>query len=1704
MNKKIITKLLASMLAFTLTFANVVLLGVYTRETLAASVNLEDQNTAVNSAVEFDAYFEEEGETSHYKEIDVSANQDKMYLKVKVTDGYLIDTTIKLEDSNFKFVKIEDKSDAIQEIADEEIKLNRINKGESVVLELPIEIKPDSNFAIKNLDKITKVNLEGTFVNVQDTFLSITANAKAMKVSKAIDVNVKMIANAKANLEEDITKYVQFDTNGKKGVVLQASIKSNLDNSVVPVKTTELQIEIPKINNIEPNAVVLSAVSTKATNGLAGKIYTSDDYETENGIITLKIQNLEKDDGTISWMRDEQDEIILTCIYGEDAIVNETEITLNANSVLTTYTSVDEVNGSAKNTIVLSEKVGEIVSFDLSSNVEKLAKGYMMVPGAKGTEYTETVVANIGYSELVDSLKLESTEKYLDKNKNEFESNPLYKYTKVSEENFVNMFGEEGYINILNNDGEIISTLNKENLEYKYEKEVTYIRLETSKPKVEGILEIENGREVKSAEYDKAQIELFNKFETKLSSAINYQGQDILKAEVLSDIDLEEPKTVANVNTDAISLSTVEKNEAVELRIELDTNDASKSLYKNPKITLEFPTYIKDLDEGKIALLYDKELKLGKSTSYKNNKGNIVVEVPLEGEQTTFNMSSVSNGATILVYATLEVDELTPNMEDSIKVYFSNENKTEYESEENGIGVKNIPIIYAAQKGIITKSTITGYKGDESTVSAFDKENTATIESSASEKTAVVKLDMVNSTGKEIADVKVLGRIPFAGNKSAISNESLGSTFTASMTKKLSTSNNNVEIYYSNNESANTSIEDEQNGWTKDVKNLNEVKSYLITLNNDEMETGERMSFEYDIEIPENVGYDAATYSTFGVYYSEVENDGNDESETSVVKRAIQANTLGLKTVKAFGTSSNTVEVSEPVLVDNSYKIQENDIDVIVTRKASGNVITDETKVKEGQYIDYEVKMVNMKDKDLAFDLEISKNNAKFYGLYAYDYQPDNNEPIYAYAELQDEKLTEEIAIKAGSTKTYKYTLVVDANSKGEDLESKVLLKQNGENIKQEITKTNQIEKGLVKLNITYNRPEGAPTYSNSSVSFDVNITNITDSNLTNITVEIDLPSFLTYVKEADFEDGSDFDEINVNGNKLSYKINSLNAGENAEIYLLTKSGKLDISDSSRDVSIMAKANVNGENYSSNIYTRTIEQGETKIKATMTGSVLDEYISDGEEIIYTIEVENLGVVDENIRIQDTLPDGIKVQEVTLVDYEGNENKNNNKYQTIDEEIVLPAKSVVSMKIKTKVDASTAKASSFENTAIISGNSISETKTNTVIYKIKNFGFLAPDPTPTGVNPTGVPTSNPTSNPTQNPTNVPTSSPTGDRANSFSISGIIWNDLNSDGKRNESEQGIANITVMLMNNKKSEFVKDASGRTITTKTAGDGTYKFDGLVSGEYVAVFMYDTELYKVTPYQKEGVSSTQNSDAIDGTIKMNGVNTNVAVTDIITVGQANVENIDLGLTISKVFDLKLDKKISTIIVQNGQGTNTYTYDNKNAKVEIPSKYMKGSTLTIEYKISVTNEGDVPGKAGKVVDYIPSDLEFSSDINNEWYKGTDRYIYTTEFENTLISPGETREVTLVLTKTLKEEVSEITSNSAEIVESYNTLGLKDIDSTAGNKAEKEDDLGTANLIVTIKTGVMTYTLIAIAGLLIIAIFAGGILIIKKKVLTVRI
>ena len=206
-----------------------------------------------------------------------------------------------------------------------------------------------------------------------------------------------------------------------------------------------------------------------------------------------------------------------------------------------------------------------------------------------------------------------------------------------------------------------------------------------------------------------------------------------------------------------------------------------------------------------------------------------------------------------------------------------------------------------------------------------------------------------------------------------------------------------------------------------------------------------------------------------------------------------------------------------------------------------------------------------------------------------------------------------------------------------------------------------------------------------------------------------------------------------------------------------------------------------------------------------------------------------------------------------------------------------------------------------------------------------------------------------------------------------------------------------------------------------------------------------------------------------------------------------------------RYFDLSLLKWVTKAIVyENGQKTVTETghtgYENPEpvVKVDLKNTSLNNVEVKFEYKIRITNEGDIAGYAKEISDYIPQGLKFVASDNPQW-RETDGKIVTRALENTLLQPGETADVTVILTWINGADNLGLKTNIAEISEDYNDYGTPDIDSTPNNRVPDEDDIDDAPVMLSIRTGSSNIIYASIvAGVL--AIISLGVIVIKKNIL----
>ena len=410
---------------------------------------------------------------------------------------------------------------------------------------------------------------------------------------------------------------------------------------------------------------------------------------------------------------------------------------------------------------------------------------------------------------------------------------------------------------------------------------------------------------------------------------------------------------------------------------------------------------------------------------------------------------------------------------------------------------------------------------------------------------------------------------------------------------------------------------------------------------------------------------------------------------------------------------------------------------------------------------------------------------------------------------------------------------------------------------------------------------------------------------------------------------------------------------------------------------------------------------------------------------------------------------------------------------------------------------------FTNSATVSANGISKTTDEVTHILLPERLDSDDEQNPggsTGENPGGETGENPGGS-TGGNTGDDTTNPGTGNTGSYIISGIAWIDEDMNGERDSNDPTLSGITVRLYDVSTNNYLKDSDGNIIEKTTDENGNYTFTGVPRGQYIVLFEYDMNQFELTTYEKPGVNESRNSNAVLKNINVNGEELLYAVTDTIDL-QNNIANINIGLKRKVNFDLELNKYITRVTVQNSQGTKTTDYDNETfTKVEIAGKQLKGSLVIFEYTIQVKNTGDVAGYVSSIIDYLPSGLTFSSELNSDWYLLGDN-LYTKKFENEIINPGETKEIKLILTKTMTENNVGLINNRAEIYEAYNEYGTLDIDSTPNNQINGEDDLGSADVYVGIKTGatVIAYIIIAIVNIVLIGIAIR--LIISKKEISI--
>lgn len=1703
MQQKLI-KVIAVLLTTTILYANSAAVVSYAADNFLSAKALENQGTSTtNENVEFDVYYDG---GKHTVSADVNAEDTKLNIALKVKKaGYLKDAVVDFSDTNFKIAKTEE-SDNIQAVDAEnkKISFNQINNGENVTETINIALDKKDEISEDMFDRDNTIKFTGTYVN---------AKGEEVAVKKDIVVHTSWTAStAKAKLDYEITKYIPYSANNVSKLITQGKITSYVENSVLPIKNTNIEVNAPKINNKYPETVTVVANSTNATNGDAnGDNFSKNNwsYDSTTGKITITVNN-NAVNGKIQWAKNTADEFIVTYIYSSDVYEavkdSVTRVTYDASSSMNLYvkSGVNKVSAHVDGYEDQTKKIGDIVEFT-SNATQSISKGYIYNnknaadENKKETEYVAQYTAHVSYADVIDAIVLkQDVDKFVTANGSE-QSTTVggvnYAYNKtlaISKQEFNKVFGENGEITILNEAGTTLATINKDT-EVKDNKIVVNlvpfntnsITIKTSKPQAEGnvIFEITKAL-AKNIEYSTSQLKSFTQIKTQVTGTAKNSDIDIVSTESTKNVDLTEPTQKASITTSNNRLSTIVKNENVEIKVTLENDSADDTMYTNPKIKITFPENIETINVKDCKVYFDDELEIDEDSImfYENGDGTKTLELKLKGTQTKYN-NVAAKGATVVLTTDITLNTLTPTTNTQITAEITNGDST----------VTNVAtdVKYIAPSGVVTTNSMTGYNGDEKIEVINGESQKALIPTKAEQKEVTYTMNVINNYENTLDHVVVLGRTPFKDNKDVSTSLSLGSNITMPLASGITVTGvdaSKVTIYYSENGEATTDLSNSQNGWTTSVTDYTKIKSYMIVLNEDyAMNGGDTFTFTYKATLPANLDYDQEVYENYGVFFNNNKTSGTITDKAIATKIGFTTGSIAKLDAKLISTIGEGASVKSGEILE--YELTINNTGVVDAENTTVEIkLPPELSFIPQDGDDYTYKVPEDEEYDESrYEelLNLPENEVidltKYENLISELQQYEDNDVDSEVLKINLGKITANSTLK----KTLKFRAQSDETKK---VELKATVGYSDMISVETNTVSNIIEKVYFDTQIgsKYKSLKEGETYSfqialrSSQYNYEFENESV-DNSRKNTVVTITLPDELEYdsIKLTRFnEDTFEEDDITstanvkVSGRKVTVKVGDVDGERGKTLIINTKVGKLANEVYKKEVTITS--NIKADNTETeNIDDISVTINKPGINVTQASNIPEgTTISAGEDFVYTFTIQNLSDIYLNdVEFTDALPTEVTFKYLEIVYEDGtiDSSFDINSDGSINTKFYLSAGQKVTINVHVVAN-SIENDTEISNKAKFTHEDIGEVETNSVSHTVKHF-----EKTDVNVDPDD------------------------NHKETRKVIGTVWVDANKDGVKDANEQRVSGVKVLLLNNNTSNIAMDSNNEQCITTTGTDGSYMFNNVPQGKYSVIFFYDSANYSPTTYKKSGVSDEQNSDAIDKTVNYEGKDQIAAVTEEIVLADTNQFNIDLGIVEDAKFDLKLDKVVQAITVNNGKNTKEHVYNSKLAKLDFESKYANTSSMVVEYKFTITNEGGIAGYVKKLADYLPEELKFNSELNKDWYEGKDGVIYNASLANTIINPGESKEVTLILTKNMNgDDDFGLINNSAEIYETSNDYGALDIDSTPGNKATNEDDYSTANVLTSVKTGdVVIYTTLIIT---IITIVGVGIYMIKKKVL----
>ena len=429
MKGKILKISVTIILLMTLTLANFIFVG-------SNIVSYAMDGIATNHKnIEFEAYFKDkEGNKVTTLERTSEEKEMSMYVLLNVKREGYFNGTIELKDTNFKINSSE--SEYVNKVEDNKVYLNQLNAGTTAEIEMKVSPIEEEKYSLQ--ERNTEILLLGQYKD---------STEKDIKIEAKRNVKLNLIeTNDKTNIENTmkiITNKVA-KISGEDKRVIQVLMDLGLKDNNYPMKQISSKINVPIIDSEKPEII-----KNINLNSMTSYEINEKDEEIE---ILMKNEPVENN---VLWKKQGNEKVILTYIYSKDVdlkdekFILEEKITLQNGKEITTDKAELEIP---------EEIVDSTIEIVATNNEKEIFKGKINSGIDKEIKSETKLMVNLANVAKNVSIREEQSKYIIDGQ--EKDANIVFNKTVISKNDFDKIFGEQGNLQIFNEQGILLETVN--------------------------------------------------------------------------------------------------------------------------------------------------------------------------------------------------------------------------------------------------------------------------------------------------------------------------------------------------------------------------------------------------------------------------------------------------------------------------------------------------------------------------------------------------------------------------------------------------------------------------------------------------------------------------------------------------------------------------------------------------------------------------------------------------------------------------------------------------------------------------------------------------------------------------------------------------------------------------------------------------------------------------------------------------------------------------------------------------------------------------------------------------------------------------------------------------------------------------------------------------------------------------------------------